>query len=228
MSDKEFNTENQNGGVDKKRRSLTKIGLTTPVIASLLSRPAFATQCSGSALASGNLSNQVELSTCGTCTSIQWSAATPAELASINISLTSSIGTIFTIPTLTRPTNPTNYSGLPILSGTIGQALAGTIVVHDQLRFKNNTSDLSGTEPHRTQLKAAIRLFTTAYLNALHIATKVNITYTPNQVQTAVNSALLITTPSQQNQPNRINIVAVNSLATNYPENGTSCAINRT
>lgn len=212
MSTNDFKGESQEQGVDKKRRSLTKAGLTTPVIASLFSRPAFAQQCSGSALASGNLSNPVDLTTCGTCLSSQWLNATSAELASINVSLSDSIESFFAIPSLT--------SGNKILTGTIEQALSGSITIAGSPFSLSN-----GTEQ---DLKNAISTFTTACLNSLHIATRVNFTPTFSDIANGVNGVLTLPTTGNKNV---LDMTPVNSLAASYTEaigDGASCSINRT
>ncbi len=198
--------------VDKKRRSLTKAGLTTPVIASLFSRPAFAQQCSGSALASGNLSNPVDLTTCGTCLSSQWLNATSAELASINVSLSDSIESFFAIPSLTN--------GDKILTGTIGLALSGSITIAD--------SPLSLSNGTQQELKNAMSIFTTAYLNSLHIATRVNFSLISSDIANGVNGVLTLPTSGNKNE---LNMTPVKSLAESYAEaigDGASCSINRT
>ncbi|MDO8940591.1 MAG: hypothetical protein Q7U98_15660 [Methylicorpusculum sp.] len=219
MSDKEFNTENESGGVDKKRRSLTKIGLSTPVIASLLSRPAFATQCSGSALASGNLSNPVDKSTCGACSPLQWTKATQAELDSISINLANSINTLFTIPNFTPP--GAGSIPKPIITGTIGGALNGSITIDSGFTAGNNTQ----TTTAKAQLIEAFKQFVTAFLNASHIATKINFPKNLSTVVSEVNSALTITTNGNNFS---LNMTTINSLKDSYTlaNSGTSCSIN--
>ncbi|MBS3951592.1 MAG: hypothetical protein KGZ88_01425 [Methylomicrobium sp.] len=219
MSDKELNTENESGDVDKKRRSLTKIGLTTPVIASLLSRPAFATQCSGSALASGNLSNPVDKLTCGACSPLQWTKATQAELSSIPIVLTNSIGTLFAIPNFTPPgNNPPR----PIITGTIGAALMGTISIDSV--FTNGNANATNTA--KTDLTNAFIQFVTAYLNASHTATKINF---PDNLSTVVDNVKGALTISTNGSNFSLNMTAVNTLKTTYStaNSSSSCAINR-
>ncbi|PKM11728.1 MAG: hypothetical protein CVV13_08205 [Gammaproteobacteria bacterium HGW-Gammaproteobacteria-3] len=228
MSHKEIDSEHQKAGIDKKRRALAKAGISTPVIASLLSRPAFAAQCSGSALASGNLSNPVDLTTCGACLSSQWLKATPTELDLIGIALEDTIDTLFTIPTLTRPTNSV---GQPILSGSLGDALKGTIQINSNLGFSNTSGNINGA-PNianaRTQLQQAFTVFTAAYLNASHRATQVNFDPTPQDVETSVSDALTLT---DSGGSDRINIDSVNTLANTFSTaigDGGSCSINRT
>lgn len=227
MNGKESKDKFQQENVDKKRRSLAKAGLTTPVIASLFSRPVFAQQCSGSALMSGNLSNPVDMATCGACLASQWLNATNAELELAGVLLTDGIGSVFTIPLLTKPPS----AGQEILTGSLNDALTGNITVYPNLGYSNNSGPITGTsniDAARNQLKAAFVIYVAAYLNSAHIATKVNFPFTLADVRSEVNTVLTLNTSTGSD---RLNIDSVNVLAKTISDgigNGDSCAINRT
>lgn len=223
MSDQENNNEGKSGSVDKRRRSLTKAGLTTPVIMSIFSRPAFAQQCSGSALASGNLSNTVDLSTCGTCKPFQWRNATDAEFDSIGLARDAEIGEIFTIPTLTLPQEA---SGRPILVGTLSEVLFNDVQIDPDLRFKNNGGSM---DIAKADLKYSLKCFAAAYLNALHKATSVNFEYQLNQIESDVNAVWVIT-KNRTGTRDKLNMTPIRELTEKYElaiGDGLSCAINQ-
>lgn len=173
-------------GIDDKRRNLAKAGLTAPVLMTLISRPAFAKQCSPSVMASGNLSDPGDASTCGTCNHVQWLNTKLSNYQDCGIMdpHAVNIDSICNIRMIRGGSEPAVIGNLP-------DALAGTCVVSRSLKYRDrqarvNIDPLIG-EPVLLEL---LSFACTVYLNALNPWTSMNINYDLALVIPQVDDAL--------------------------------------
>ncbi|MGH8549591.1 MAG: hypothetical protein ACRERU_13525, partial [Methylococcales bacterium] len=161
-------------GIDHKRRSLATVGLTVPVLMTLASRPAFAKQCSPSAMASGNLSDPVDKTTCGTCTHQQWLNARQKDFADC--------GSLFADPANTQLNQVFNVpeinillvlGSVPIISGSLLQALQGGCVIPSQLKFMSGQNAVSPQSAGQQTLSELMCYALTVVLNGINPTTSI-------------------------------------------------------
>lgn len=206
--------------IDQKKRSLAKAGLATPIVLTLASRPALAKQCSPSVMASGNLSDPVDLSTCGTCTNQQWLQAKQNDFAACGISdpANTPLGQIFSIPAIHTPSG-----AAPIISGNLFDALQGNCAVPSSLQFVNSHGGpIFPQSAGQDALNELMCYALTAVLNGLNPTTSTNITYLTNDVINAVNSVLVVTSNKKIDADQ---LTLVRQYCLTLMSDGSSCAL---
>lgn len=209
--------------VDSRRRRIAGAGLSAPVLMTLASRPALAKQCSASVLASGNLSDPVDTSTCGACTETQWYYQPSNSRVWQSLGIDPDMmgcGGVFSIPSVDN-----NGTMEPICSATIRDALQALVSVSSALRFRDANNGKVRRAAGRQRLAIALCSFLGALLNSAYAPTAFNWPYPSNQVLQDVNSVLVLYGNKKQN---KINIDAVDQLSAAYLAamgNGSSCAL---
>ena len=207
--------------IDRKRRSLTKVGLSTPVLMTLASRPALAKRCSPSVLASGNLSDPVDTSTCGACTTQQWLNATPQDFQACGIPDPTVFGLsqVFNVPDVR-----TSFGSVPIVSGSCLDALQGTCVMPTELRFVDSLHRIFFPQSAGRQTLGNLMCYAlTLVLNGLHPTTSMNINnYSVGSVISDVNNVLVV---GHRNTINVEQLAFLEQACAFLMSDGSSCAL---
>ncbi|GEM_PF-1592165 len=217
----ESDAENSSDSIDPKRRRIAGFGLSAPVIMTLASRPVLAKQCSGSVLASGNLSDPVNMGSCGACREDQWFNASASVWGGLGVDPSSArCEDLFNVPKV----KDKNGIMQLIFSATILDALQANVVIPSGIRFKDQYGNKVKASTGKAQLRSCACIFTAAVMNASYTATAVNFPWTPAQVAMNCDAVLVLT----GSKSNKLNIDAVTGLANTLLgafNNGSSCAL---
>ena len=205
--------------IDLKRRSLAKVGLSAPVLMTLASRPALAKQCSPSVMASGNLSNPVDTTTCGACNTNQWLNARLKDYQDCGIQDPTmfKVDQFFAIPMIN-----TLFGSLPIISGNCVDALKGSCQIPYSLKFVDNQNNPVFRSTGQQILGDMVCNAVTLILNRLNPYTSMNIsTYAVTDITTAVENVMVIA----KNKINADQLLSVGQSLGLLMSDGSSCAL---